>query len=310
MEINFVAGKFPKVVVAVLLAACFSFESLAFAVAAPPAAVASALTQAAWQRVNAREDNFSVMLPARPEITGNREFTFGSNGEFINEERIASTYHNGVVYLVRMYDTSNPKRLLSKYPAIRQISSAVESNVSVGGIEGKQLVKKNEGFVHVIRLFPTKKRLYVLEAAARDENHADIRRFVSSLTLGDTAATASDKTDPAAGSANAGAAPLPVAPDTEPLSEKEVTHPAVLIYRPQPPYPARAKQLGISGTLKFRVVFSPSGEVTDIKVTQGLGGGLSEAVAPIVKSIKFLPAVKDGRLVPQYAEISYNFRLG
>ena len=65
----------------------------------------------------------------------------------------------------------------------------------------------------------------------------------------------------------------------------------------------------MSGTIKYRVVFLPSGEVASIKITKGLGGSLAEDVAPVVKSIKFLPAEKDGRLVPQHAEISYNFIL-
>lgn len=307
MEIRFVAGKSLQVVIAVWLSACFSVERLALAVA-PPATIA--LTQAAWQKLSTKEDNFSVMLPARPEITGHRNFTFGRDGEFIDEERIASAYHNGVVYLVRMYGTSNPKRLLSRYPSLTGLSATEESNVSVGVIEGKQYVIKREGYVHFIRLFPTKKRLYVLEAAARDENNAGIRRFVSSFTLGDAASTgaANDKPDQAAG-ANSNVELLPVASGLEPLGEKEVTRPAVIIYKPQPSYLNSAKALQVSGTLVFRVVFSPAGEVTDIKVMQGLGGGLTEAGTQTVKAIKFIPAEKDGRLVPQYAIVSYNFVL-
>lgn len=307
MGLKFVAGKSLQVMIAVWLSACFSFERLALA-GAPPAAFASA--QVAWQKLNAKEDNFSVMLPVRPEIAGHREFTLGANGEFIDEERTASAYHNGVVYLVRMYDTPNPKRLLSKYPSIMRLPDAEESNVGVGSIEGKQHVIKREGYVHFIRLFPTKKRLYVLEAAARDEHNTDIQRFISSLTLGDGALTgaANDKPVQVAG-ANSNVESLPIASGLEPLSEKEVTRPAVIIYKPQPTYLNSAKALQVSGTLIFTVVLSPTGEVTDIKVTQGLGGGLSEAGAQTVKSIKFIPAEKDGRLVPQYATVSYNFVL-
>lgn len=307
MKIRFVARKSLRFVIAVWLSACFSFERHARAVA-PPAAFAP--TQTAWQKLSTKEDNFSVMLPARPEITGHRNFTFGRNGEFIDEERIASVYHNGVVYLVRMYATSNPRRLLSKYPSLVQLPDAEESNVTVGGIEGKQYVIKREGYVHFVRLFATKKRLYVLEAATRDENNADIRRFISSLTLGDAASTgaANDQPVQAAG-ANSHVELLPVASGLEPLSEKEVTRPAVIIYKPQPTYLNSAKALQVSGTLVFRMVLSASGEVTDIKVMQGLGGGLSEAGTQTVKAIKFIPAEKDGRLVPQYATVSYNFVL-
>jgi TonB family protein len=306
MKLKAVVGKSLKVVVAVLLPVCFSFAGIAMPVAPPP--VVAALTQeAAWQRLNAREDNFFVMLPVQPELTGRGGFTFGANGEPVSDERIASAYHNGVVYLVRIYGTPNPKRLLSKYPSIMHLSDAGESNFNVSGIEGKQYVKKGKGHVHTIRLLPTKKRLYVIETAARDESNADIRRFVASLMFGD-AATA-DKPVPAVDRADGKVEPLPIAPGHEPLTAEEVTRPAVIIYKPAPPYPERAKQLRVNGTVKYRVVLSPSGEVTDIKVTQGLGGGLSEEIAQIVKSIKFLPAEKDGRLVPQYTEVTYNFVL-
>jgi TonB family protein len=310
MSIKFVAGKLVKAVIAVLLSVCFSFEPNALA--AQPA-TATVSTQTAWRRLETKEDNFSIMLPAQPEVAAHGNYILGANGEFIDEERIATAYHNGVVYIIRIYTTSNPRRMLSKYPSIIRLSDAEESSVQVGSLEGKQYLKRRERYVHFIRLFPTKKRLYVLEAAARDEGNANIRRFISSLTLGDasTATVATgEKSDPATARVDNGQVqPLPIAPGLEPLSDKEVTLPAAIIYKPQPRYSARAKQLGVSGTLKYRVLLSPSGEVTDIKVTQGLGGGLSDTTVQTVKSIKFLPAEKDGRLVPQYVVIAYNFEL-
>ena len=93
------------------------------------------------------------------------------------------------------------------------------------------------------------------------------------------------------------------------MSEKEVTRPAVMIYKPQPPYTARAKETRVSGTIKLRVVLSPSGEVTGIDVLKALGGGLTEGATEVARLIKFLPAEKDGQLVPQYVEVEYNFVL-
>lgn len=311
MVVKFVAGKTPKVV-AFLLASCFSFASLLFAsgrlAAGDAFAQETAAAAGAWQTLSAREDNFSVALPVRPEITGHSNFAYGERGAHVEEERVASAYRKGVVYLVRMLTTPDAKRLLSNYVSIRKFPGAEESNLKMGDIEGKQYFIRGEGHVHFVRLFRTKKRLYVLEAAARDEGNADIQRFFSSLTL-DGAAAPPLSVSSAAGTNASKAEPFPVASDLAPLTEKEVTRPAVVIYKPQPPYPARAKQMRASGTVRYSVVLSPSGEVTNIKITQDQLGGQAEALAQVVKSVKFLPAEKDGRLVPQQSEIFYNFIL-
>jgi TonB family protein len=256
-----------------------------------------------------QEDNFSVQLPVPPGIRGRGAATLGPGGERISEERVASAYHNGVVYVIWMYQAPDPQRLFSKYPDIFHLSEATESSVQVGGIKGKQYLKKEEGYVRLSRLFPTKKHLYVLEAAARDEAHPDIRRFLSSLTLGESGTSGAKSTPAAESSDLADGHPLTVVPSgTKPLSDKDVTRRAVIIYKPAPPYTSLAKNSNVTGTIKLRVVLTPSGEVTEIKVLRGLTG-LTEGAKEAAKFIKFLPAEKDGQLVPQYEEVEYNFVL-
>jgi TonB family protein len=271
---------------------------------------AAAQNRAAWEKLSAKEDNFSVLIPVTPEIRSRREFTFGPDGEGVNEERIASAYYNGVVYIVRMYETSNPKRLFSKYPEIFRLSNADASTITVSGIAGKQFLKKADGYFHLIRLFPAKKHLYVLEAAARAEANPDVQRFLSSLTLGDLSAGDVNSPSDAKAMLSTNDTVMPLAPaDTKPLTAKQVTRPAVKIYNPSPPYTPLARQSRQSGSVKLRVVLSPSGEVTGVEVVERLGGGLTEAATEIVKSMKFLPAEKDGQLVPQYAEVEYVYKI-
>jgi len=306
MNLNFTAGKSLKAFIVVLLLAFFPFERVTFAVTLYIRALTQ--TQDTWLRIDTKEDNFSVLVPARPEITGRGYSTFGPGGVRISEERIASLYHNGAVYIVRMYGTPSPKRLLSEYPDVLRLSKADESKLMVGGLEGKQYLKKGEGYFNFVRLVATKKRLYVLQAAARDEGNPDVRRFLSSLTLGDMDPAGINNTSSSIGERSVNSSAMSLAPaGSKPLTEKEVTRPAVVIYKPQPPYNLRAKQHRVSGTVKFRVVLLPSGEITNVEVLKGLAEGVTEDAASVVKSVKFLPAEKDGQFVPQYAEISYNF---
>jgi protein TonB len=56
-------------------------------------------------------------------------------------------------------------------------------------------------------------------------------------------------------------------------------------------------------------VFSRSGEVTNIRALQPLGGGLTEKAMAAARQIKFLPAKKNGQPVSMYMQLEYNFNL-
>jgi TonB family protein len=90
-------------------------------------------------------------------------------------------------------------------------------------------------------------------------------------------------------------------------SIREVTHRAHITFWPQPELTQEARNQGIGGTVILRAVFTASGKVENIKVVAGLAGGLTEEALKAARTIKFAPAVKDGRLVSQYIQIEYKF---
>jgi TonB family protein len=75
-------------------------------------------------------------------------------------------------------------------------------------------------------------------------------------------------------------------------------------------YTREAEELGIEGTVKLRISLDERGHIHDIKVIQGLGHGLDEAVVRAFKSMrecKFSPAfANDGKPVP-YVIPTYTF---
>ncbi|HLL71181.1 MAG TPA: energy transducer TonB [Pyrinomonadaceae bacterium] len=87
----------------------------------------------------------------------------------------------------------------------------------------------------------------------------------------------------------------------------DVDQKAVILSKPQPPYTAEARKKGVAGTVRLRMVLRPDGEVIDIKALTGLPYGLTENAIEAARLIKFQPAVKDGRAVPQYVTFEYNF---
>ena len=92
-------------------------------------------------------------------------------------------------------------------------------------------------------------------------------------------------------------------------SAPQVNERARVLSKPEPQYTEEARRNGITGTVVLRVVFSRTGEVTNIRAMQPLGGGLTEKAIAAARQIKFVPARKNGQPVSMYMELQYNFNL-
>jgi len=93
------------------------------------------------------------------------------------------------------------------------------------------------------------------------------------------------------------------------FSGREVTSKARVLSKPEPTYTEAARKNQITGTVVLRAVFSSGGSVTNIHAVSGLPDGLTERAIAAAKSIRFVPATKDGRPVSMWMELQYNFNL-
>ena len=89
----------------------------------------------------------------------------------------------------------------------------------------------------------------------------------------------------------------------------EVTQRARVLFKPEPQYTEEARKNSITGTVILRVVFSKSGEVTNIRAMQSLQGGLTEKAIAAARQIRFVPATRNGQPVSMYMQLEYNFNL-
>jgi TonB family protein len=89
----------------------------------------------------------------------------------------------------------------------------------------------------------------------------------------------------------------------------QVSERARVLSKPEPQYTEEARRSGITGTVILRVVFSRTGEVTNIRALQSLGGGLTEKAIGAARQIRFVPASKNGQPVSMYMQLEYNFNL-
>jgi TonB family protein len=259
-----------------------------------------------WERINTEDEDFSIHMPARPTVHVQRAFNI--SGVKFSGAAISTAYHDGVVFIARIYEAPNLTNLTRKCPQIVGISKkATPQKISIGNYQGEEYLESGDNYYRYTRCFTTTARFYVVEAAARNETDPNIKRFLSSLELGGMKVIERSNTvSEEAGTSNQPLATLPT--DSKSIfAENEVTRPAVIIYKPMPVYNPIAKAARISGKVKIKLVLSASGEVSDIEVLKGQKGGLADGVIPVLKHIKFLPAQNDGRLVSQYAEVEYNF---
>lgn len=90
---------------------------------------------------------------------------------------------------------------------------------------------------------------------------------------------------------------------------QQVTERARVITKPEPQYTEEARRNSISGSVVLRVVFSRTGEVTNIRAIQTLPFGLTERAITAARMIRFRPATKDGRPVNVPMQLEYNFNL-
>jgi TonB family protein len=89
----------------------------------------------------------------------------------------------------------------------------------------------------------------------------------------------------------------------------QVTERARVLLKPEPQYTEDARRNQITGSVILRVVFSHTGEVTNIRAIHALPFGLTEKAIAAARLIRFRPATKDGRRVNVYMQLEYNFNL-
>ena len=82
-----------------------------------------------------------------------------------------------------------------------------------------------------------------------------------------------------------------------------------ILEKPRPVYTEEARRLQIEGEVQLEVQFRASGEVRIMRVIRGLGYGLDENAAQAARTIRFLPAKRDGQAVDSTATVHIIFQL-
>jgi TonB family protein len=96
------------------------------------------------------------------------------------------------------------------------------------------------------------------------------------------------------------------AQDMKKVSKAEALSAATL--KPQPEYPANAKQFKVSGKVNLEAVVTESGTVEAVNILDG-NPMLTRAAADALKKWKFTPFTADGKPVKTVAPVAFDFVL-
>jgi TonB family protein len=94
------------------------------------------------------------------------------------------------------------------------------------------------------------------------------------------------------------------------VAEPEVkTIPAEITFKPRPVYTEEGRRLKVEGEVLLEVVFTASGQIRILRITQGLGHGLDESAVRAAQQIQFKPALKNGQPTDFQAVLHIVFQL-
>lgn len=110
--------------------------------------------------------------------------------------------------------------------------------------------------------------------------------------------------------------PAPLPPITSTVSGEKIhrsgvdgVSPPKCHYMPNPPYTERARESKLSGTVLAEAVINSEGKLENVRIVQGLPGGLNEMTIATMKTWQCNPAQKNGKPVPFLVYFEVTFRL-
>ena len=246
-----------------------------------------------WQRYTIKDEEFSVTMPKSPMMRTSKTAR-KSDGKVRFEKHLKTTV-DGVSYIIDAFENPEPKQSLEQFVDELGLTDlfdpATRRPLTIDGFDGLEYLSKT--FPATVRFVATEKHLYRFTAMGQAAERRAMMEFFSSIKLGK---------EPGG---------IEVSDDTGEwiYTGREVDVKARLLTKPEPSYTQDARKNRIEGTVVLKVVFSKSGEVTNIWTVAALPDGLTEQAIKAARKIKFTPAMKEGKPVSMWMQLEYNFSL-
>ena len=219
---------------------------------------------ASWQRYTVKGEEFSVTLPTLPAMITTK--TFLPRLQKKRLVRVLTVSADGVAYSIYACENPQPRQSLEEFMAGQNAKArwdpASERNLTIGSFPGKEYSSQDKNKPVIEQFFVTEERLYRFVASGASTDHPGVKQFFSSITLG--------KEQDGIKVSDGPGIPLQSPTAERIFTGKEVDAKARLLKRPEPSYTEQARSSGIAGTVVLKVVFSSTGQVTNIRIVQEL----------------------------------------
>jgi TonB family protein len=273
------------------------------------ATVAMGQPPARWKRYTVRGEAFSVIFPTLPAMATNIEFLDRMGKQ--RRQRVLGAYAEGVVYTVSCSENSKPE-LLEDFIEQEIFTHSTfdrtsEKDLKRNGFSGKQYFAPDK-VPGTVQIFSTGNAIYRFQVFGASLDDARVQQYFSSVVLGKSA-SGIEVSDGFGVQYDPGLQAQADESWAKPFPGKQVNRRTTTVMKPEPMYTEEARQKGITGTVVLKVVFFSDGSVGNIQTVAGLPYGLTEKAIEAAKKIKFIPAMKDGKLVSMWMQLEYNFNL-
>jgi TonB family protein len=259
-----------------------------------------------WRMYTVKDEEFSVSLPILPAVFTAKGLRKGDGKRRL--ERLLITNYKDVDYSIEAFENPEPRQSLEQFIAEQGLSSdydpGTERKLTINGYAGLEYGSSSNTSPARVQFFATEKHVYRFVARGPGAGEPSVDAlFFSSIKLG-------KKLEGMKVSEGPGSSPHLLSDTGERIfTGREVDTKARLLSKPEPIYTDEARDNKLTGTVILKVIFSKSGQVTNIRLVSGLPFGLTKQAVEAARKIKFTPAMKDGQPVSMWMQLEYNFNL-
>lgn len=253
-----------------------------------------------WSRYTVKTEEFSVRLPAYPEMLTTRGRRKCDGAERL--ERHLQTSSGKISFQVVAFENPEPRQSLDQFVADENLKNnydpGSERRLTIDGFSGIEYSSGNKDYPTIVQFVATEVHVYsfIVSGAGATGKAKD---FFSSIKLGKRP----DGLEVTEGFES---------PSTSEVGERiyrdtEVDVKAHLLSKPEAIYTEEARVNRTYGRVLLQAMLARTGRVAYIRVVKALPNGLTEAAINAARNIKFTPARKDGQPVTVWVQLEYNF---
>ena len=272
-----------------------------------------------WTRVVSNDGEFSIEVPVKHTFFADQAgFIVGNNSNDFELKNMymLTAYINGTLVSFEVFDGSK-----GAFDALYDVDALDKSGRSATTKKSdrakiKEVINSTNTYYSIRRFINTKSHIYVVTAANRKGETAELKRFLNSLVINDGSSPKLDgvafsSLQPQQVTINY-AAPTPktnlVSPVPTPTPDPAV-RPLVVLRVTRGSYLPLARKHNLQGAVVLKVVMAANGSIPEITVVNSLPDGLDRQSIFAALRTKFLPKEKNDAPVNVTKTLEFNYNI-